>query len=104
MFSLHSITNTIHNWLYNNLGSTWALLAECAIVILLAITLFAVLGLVLVFMERKVSAFMQIRLGPNRVGPQGIFQTLADTLKLVMKEDSLPMAQINFFSILRHLL
>ena len=90
MFSLHGITNNIHNWLYSTLGSTWALLAECVIVILLAITLFAVLGLVLVLMERKVAARMQIRLGPNRVGPFGMFQTTADTLKLLMKEGLTP--------------
>ncbi|MEP6594331.1 MAG: NADH-quinone oxidoreductase subunit NuoH [Ginsengibacter sp.] len=90
MFSLQGITNTVHNWLYSNLGSTWALLSECVIVILLAITLFAVLGLVLVLMERKVAARMQIRLGPNRVGPFGMLQTTADTLKLLMKEGLTP--------------
>lgn len=42
------------------------------------------------YMERRVAAFMEIRLGPNRVGPQGSLQIVADTVKLLFKEGLTP--------------
>lgn len=90
MFSLEGITTAVQDWLFIKFNPTFALAIECVIVILLAIALFAGLGLVLVLMERKVAARIQIRLGPNRVGPGGMFQTVADTLKLIMKEGLTP--------------
>src|SRR5579863_3093455 len=90
MFSLAGLSQVIHKLLSASLGPTWVLLIEMLIVGICVISLFAVLGLVLVFMERKVSAYMQIRLGPNRVGPKGLAQTAADTLKLLIKEGLTP--------------
>ena len=90
MFSLSGITNTIDSWLNATFNPTWAMIIEMVIAGICVITLFAILGLVLVLMERRVAAWMQIRLGPNRVGPFGLLQSLADTLKLLVKEGMTP--------------
>ncbi|MCX6274046.1 MAG: NADH-quinone oxidoreductase subunit NuoH [Bacteroidetes bacterium] len=96
MFSFYDISNSIHQWLSSQMGSTAVMLIEMAIVGVLAISLFAFLGLLLVYMERKVAAFMQLRLGPNRVGWKGTLQTLADTIKLLFKEGFSPDASDKF--------
>mgnify|MGYP001289377829 CR=1 FL=1 len=50
----------------------------------------AIAALFGVWWERKVSGAMQMRLGPTEIGPAGVFQTLADTIKLILKEDITP--------------
>src|SRR5262249_24707641 len=56
----------------------------------------AVLGVILgtcamlIYVERKIAGYVQDRLGPNRVGPGGLFQSVADGLKFLLKEDIIP--------------
>jgi NADH-quinone oxidoreductase subunit H len=56
------------------------------------ISLLMVLDIFLVWVERKVVARFQDRLGPNRVGPFGLIQPFADIIKLIIKEDTTPEA------------
>ena len=90
MISFENIVKWIQAFLNAHLPHIWVLAVETVIIIIAAIALFAVLGLVLVIMERRVAAFMQIRFGPNRVGPWGLLRSTADTIKLIMKESIVP--------------
>jgi len=60
------------------------------------LTIAAVLGVILgtcamlIYVERKIAGYVQDRLGPNRVGPAGLFQSVADGLKFLLKEDIIP--------------
>jgi NADH-quinone oxidoreductase subunit H len=56
------------------------------------VMLMVVLGFVTyaIYFERKVIGWMQFRIGPNRVGPFGLLQSVADVLKLLLKEDTIP--------------
>lgn len=58
--------------------------------ITIVISLIAVYTLYATYAERKISAFMQARLGPMRVGPYGLLQPFADAIKLLTKEDLMP--------------
>lgn len=78
--------------LAQNLGMSQSLFNVIAGVVkgILVVTFILLNALVLILMERKVAGFIQRRPGPNRLGPGGMFQTLADALKLVSKEDIIP--------------
>src|SRR5436309_13928620 len=60
----------------------------------LAVVIFTFLAVVAamfgVYLERKISGWIQARLGPKHIGPQGLLQTVADTVKLLQKEHITP--------------
>lgn len=65
---------------------TTASIVQMVLIAIVYLLVFAVAGLYLVLLERRVAAWFQLRLGPNRVGFQGLLQTMADAIKLVSKE------------------
>ncbi len=71
-----------------------AFIIETIIKILVVLGLFSALAGFATYVERKVLAFMQRRLGPMHVGPYGILQVLADGIKLFTKEDFIPQGAV----------
>lgn len=78
----------------------WAFILEKLILIVSIVSISLVIAMYETYAERKVAAVMQDRRGPNRAGPFGILQPLADGLKLFMKEEIIPNTSNKFLFIL----
>jgi NADH-quinone oxidoreductase subunit H len=76
----------IDNFLHSNFAPGWAIVVEGILVGAMILVMYALIALVMIYIERKIAAFFQARLGPNRVGKYGIFQSLADMIKILIKE------------------
>ena len=77
----------------------WGILLEKSILILAVVTVSLVIAMYATWAERKIAAVIQDRLGPNRAGPFGLLQPVADGLKLFMKEEIIPSASSKFLFI-----
>ncbi|MCI6551855.1 MAG: NADH-quinone oxidoreductase subunit NuoH [Prevotella sp.] len=88
MFDFSIITKWFDDLLRITCGLSdfWTILIECVVVGVLILLTYATLAIVLIFMERKVCAYFQCRLGPMRVGPWGLLQVFADVFKMLIKE------------------
>jgi NADH-quinone oxidoreductase subunit H len=68
----------------------WVAIIQALIGVVAIATFVLLVDILLVWVERKVVARFQDRLGPNRLGPFGLIQPIADVIKLVIKEDITP--------------
>ena len=78
----------------------WAFILEKLVLIVGIVSISLVIAMYETYAERKVAAVMQDRRGPNRAGPFGILQPLADGLKLFMKEEIIPQTSNRFLFVL----
>lgn len=86
MLELGKLVTMVHDGLSAALPGWLVSTIEYVLIGVLLLAMYCVLALVLIYLERKICARFQCRLGPNRVGPWGIFQSIADMVKILLKE------------------
>lgn len=86
MFDFATITHWIDSSLRTVMPAAGAMFIEFVLIGVALLLAYAVIALALIYIERKVCAFFQCRLGPNRVGPYGVVQSVADMVKILIKE------------------
>ena len=86
MFDFSIVTNWIHQMLTSLMPEGLAVFLECVVIGVCIILMYAVLAIILIYMERKICAFFQCRLGPMRVGKWGLLQVPCDVIKMLTKE------------------
>ncbi len=82
------------------LAIDWGIIIEKLVLIIVIISASLLIAMYSTYAERKVAAIIQDRIGPNRAGPFGILQPLADGLKLFMKEEIIPNSSNKFLFVL----
>ena len=86
MFDFSVITGWVDRMLRSFLPEEATVLVEFVMIGVAILLGYAVIALVLIYTERRVCAFFQCRVGPNRVGPWGLTQSFADMIKMLTKE------------------
>ncbi|RIK98771.1 MAG: NADH-quinone oxidoreductase subunit NuoH [Burkholderiales bacterium] len=86
---MDNLLNGLTTWGEGTLGGAWPVVWNLVKIILLVVPLLGCVAY-LTLWERKLIGFMHLRLGPNRVGPGGLLQPIADAFKLIFKEVILP--------------
>lgn len=86
MFDFRVVTQWVDATLHQYLPASLVTTTEFVLVGVCLLVAYAVMALGLIYAERKVCAFFQCRLGPNRVGPFGMIQTVTDMIKMLIKE------------------
>src|SRR3712207_2259060 len=84
------------DWLTNQIGADWARAVGQFVGVNIAFVAVLMIVAYTVLAERRILGFIQGRLGPNRVGPGGLFQPFADLLKFIFKEEITPSSSTKF--------